>query len=139
MDGKMQLKNLGIPEHNASEWEIIFHNDFVPEYRELPESVQNVLVALTTILREKGPLLGRPQVDTLKGSRHANMKELRFDADGGVWRVAFAFDPERKAILLVARDKGGVGQRRIYRDLLLVADRRFDRHLNALRSQKRKQ
>lgn len=122
-----------------TQWEVILHDDFVPEYRELSESVQDVLVALTTILREKGPLLGRPQVDTLKGSRHANMKELRFDADGGVWRVAFAFDPERKAILLVARDKGGVGQRRIYRDLLLVADRRFDRHLNALRSQKRKQ
>jgi hypothetical protein len=121
------------------QWEIIFHDDFVPEYRELSEAVQDVLVALTTILREKGPLLGRPQVDTLKGSRHANMKELRFDADGGVWRVAFAFDPERKAILLVARDKGGVGQRRLYRDLLLVADRRFDQHLDALRSQKRKQ
>ncbi len=120
-------------------WEVILHDDFVPEYRELSESIQNVLVALTTILREKGPLLGRPQVDTLKGSRHANMKELRFDADGGVWRVAFAFDPERKAILLVARDKSGVGQRRAYRDLLMVADGRFDQHLNALRSQKRKQ
>jgi hypothetical protein len=120
-------------------WEVILHDDFVPEYRELSESIQNVLVALTTILREKGPLLGRPQVDTLKGSRHANMKELRFDADGGVWRVAFAFDPERKAILLVARDKSGVGQRRAYRDLLMVADGRFDQHLNALRSQRRKQ
>src|ERR1039457_4116929 len=96
MERKMQLKTLGIPGHNTSEWEIIFHDDFVPEYRELSESVQNVLVALTSILREKGPVMGRPQVDTLKGSRHANMKELRFDADGGVWRVAFAFDPERK-------------------------------------------
>jgi hypothetical protein len=135
----MHLKTLGIPEHNMNEWEVIFHDDFIPEYRDLSESVQNVLVALSTILREKGPLLGRLQADTLKGSRHANMKELRFDADGGVWRVAFAFDPERKAILLVARDKGGVGQRRVYRDLLLVADRRFDQHLKTLRSQKRKQ
>ena len=83
--------------------------------------------------------LGRPQVDTLKGSHHANMKELRFDADGGVWRVAFAFDLERKAILLVAGDKGGVAPRRFYRDLISAADKRFDRHLNALRSQKRKQ
>jgi hypothetical protein len=67
------------------------------------------------------------------------MKELRFDADGGIWRVAFAFDPERKAIMLVAGDKGGVAKRRFYRDLLLVADRRFDQHLDVLRSQKRKQ
>jgi hypothetical protein len=66
------------------QWEAIFHDDFIPEFRVLSEVVQNVLVALTTILREKGPILGRPQVDTLKGSRHANMKELRFDADGGV-------------------------------------------------------
>lgn len=136
---KMHLKTLGSPEHTMKkDWEIEFHDEFISEYRELHESVQNVLVALTTILREKGPSLGRPQVDTLKGSRHANMKKLRFDADGGVWRVAFAFDPERKAILLVAGDKGGVAQRRFYRDLILVADRRFDQHLNALRSQKRK-
>lgn len=119
-------------------WEVGFHDDFIPEYREFSESVQNVLVALTTILREKGPLLGRPQADTLKGSRHANMKELRFDADGGVWRVAFAFDPERNAILLVAGDKGGVAKRRFYRDMIFVADKRFDQHLSALRFQKRR-
>lgn len=119
-------------------WEIIFHDAFVPEYRELPKSVQNVLVASTIILREKGPMLGRPQADTLKGSRHANMKELRFDADGGVWRVAFAFDPERKAILLVAGDKSGVAKGRFYRDMILVADRRFDEHLSALHSKKRR-
>jgi hypothetical protein len=83
--------------------------------------------------------MGRPQVDTLKGSRHANMKVLSFDADGGVWRAAFAFDLERKAILLVAGDKSGVAKHRFYRDLILIADRRFDQHLNALRSQKRKQ
>ena len=65
------------------------------------------------------------------------MKELRFNADGGVWRVAFAFDPERKAILLVAGNKSGVSQRSFYRDLLIVADRRFDEHLNTIRQQKK--
>jgi hypothetical protein len=131
-------KTQGQPAQDKS-WPVIFHDDFIPEYRELSEEVQNVLVALMTILCEKGPLLGRPQVDTLKGSRHANMKELRFDADGGVWRVAFAFDPERKAIVLVAGDKGGVSKGRFYQNLIRVADGRFDQHLNALRSQKRKQ
>lgn len=134
----MRLKTLGILEHNEREWEVIFHDEFVPEYRGLSGPTQVELVALTLYIREKGPQLGRPQVDTLKGSRHANMKELRFDADGGVWRVAFAFDPERKAVLLVAGDKGGVGSRRFYRDLIRVADGRFDRHLNALSAQKRK-
>lgn len=61
------------------------------------------------------------------------MKELRFDADDGVWRVAFAFDPERKAILLAAGDKSGVTETRFYRRLISLADDRFDDHLNSLR------
>ncbi len=71
----------------------------------------------------------RPRSDTLNGSKHRNMKELRFDADGGVWRVAYAFDPERKAILLVAGDKFGGSQKRFYRSLIDQADERFDEHL----------
>jgi len=57
------------------------------------------------------------------------MKELRFEADGGVWRVAFAFDPKRKAILLVAGDKSGGSEKRLYRKLIAKADARFDDHL----------
>ena len=60
------------------------------------------------------------------------MKELRFDADDGVWRVAYAFDPERKAILLIAADKSGVGQRRFYKVLISKADARFTEHLAAI-------
>ncbi len=74
-------------------------------------------------------MLGRPHVDTLNASKHANMKELRFDADNGVWRVAFAFDPQREAILLVAGDKSGVSQRKFYKKLIKTADARFDKHL----------
>ena len=73
-------------------------------------------------------------MDTLKGSKHANMKELRFDCDGGVWRVAFAFDTERAAILLVGGDKGGADQRRFYRKLIANADARFDEHLATLKT-----
>jgi len=57
------------------------------------------------------------------------MKELRFDADGGVWRVAFAFDPERKAILLVAGDKSGVSEKKFYKRLIAIADERFSAQL----------
>lgn len=95
-------------------------------------AVQDELLARARLLAKLGPTLGRPLVDTLAGSRHANMKELRFDADGGVWRVAFAFDPERAAILLVAGDKGGVSPKRFYRALIDRADRRFTEHLNTL-------
>ena len=77
------------------------------------------------------------RVGTLNGSRHANMKELRFQAADGVWRVAFAFDPERKAILLVAGDKSGISERRFYRQLIKKADGRFDTHLDRLKDERR--
>ncbi len=64
------------------------------------------------------------------------MKELRFDADSGVWRVAFAFDPDRKAILLIAGDKAGVSQKRFYKQLIKKADSRFDDHLKTLKEKK---
>lgn len=57
------------------------------------------------------------------------MKELRFRAANGVWRVAFAFDPRRRAVLLVAGDKSGIGEGRFYRSLIRRADSRFDLHL----------
>jgi hypothetical protein len=65
------------------------------------------------------------------------MKELRFEADGGVWRVAFAFDPERKAILLVAGDKSGGSEKRFYKSLIAKADRRFRAHLDGLKAAKK--
>jgi hypothetical protein len=111
-------------------WEVEFHSDFSPEFDALPEEVQDEVLAQSVLLEQFGPQLGRPRVDTLKGSRHANMKELRFEADNGVWRVAFAFDPKRRAILLVAGDKSGVGERRFYRNLIAKADERFDGHLS---------
>src|ERR1035438_1962877 len=119
-------------------WTVRFAPEFAAEFPALATAVQIELLAQAKVIERFGPQTGRPRVDTLKGSRHANMKELRFDADGGVWRVAFAFDPERKAIVLVAGDKGGIAQRRFYRDLINVADGRFDQHLCLLRSQKRK-
>lgn len=118
------------------EWTIAFYADFEEEFAELSEAVQDELLATLLLLKQFGPGLGRPAVDTLEGSKHSNMKELRFDADDGVWRVAFAFDPRRKAILLVAGDKSGVAQKRFYKQLLKKADKRFDEHLDMLKEKK---
>ena len=84
------------------------------------------------VLEEFGPALGRPRVDTLRQSRHANMKELRFNADNGVWRVAFAFDTNRQAVLLSVGSKSRVSERLFYRELIGKADDRFHRHLARL-------
>ncbi len=114
-------------------WTVRFVDAFDREFDALPEAVQDELLAQSRVIEALGPRAGRPRVDTLDGSKHANMKELRFDADGGVWRVAFAFDPARQAILLVAGDKSGGGDRRFYKRLIAVADARFDTHLARLR------
>ena len=113
-------------------WEVAFDQAFESEFDALPTTVQDELLAHARVLETFGPTLGRPRVDTLKGSRYPNMKELRFNADDGVWRVAFAFDPNRQAILLVAGDKAGVTERRFYRQLIRKADDRFFQHLNRL-------
>lgn len=122
----------------AVQWDIEFHEDFEPEFDELPRAVQDEMLAHAKLLETFGPRLSRPRADTLNGSRHANMKELRFDADGGVWRVAFAFDPRRMAILLVCGDKSGGSEQRFYQKLIRKADERFNAHLANLKKKDRK-
>jgi len=119
-------------------WRVEFHPAFLEEFEAFSEGIQDSILAKSLVLGKYGPQLGRPHVDTLTGSAHANMKELRLDADDGVWRVAFAFDPDRKAILLVAGDKAGKDQKRFYKQLIKIADRRFNEHLTELEKQKKK-
>ncbi|MFJ4389884.1 type II toxin-antitoxin system RelE/ParE family toxin [Pseudomonas soli] len=110
-------------------WSIIFCDEFVAEFETLDRVVKQELMGQLRFLEHQGPELGRPKVDILKGSRHRNMKELRFRAGKGVWRIAFAFDPARCAVMLVAGDKVGLSERLFYRRLLSRADDRFDNYL----------
>jgi hypothetical protein len=120
-------------EHNGGvSWNAYFHPKFKVEFDKLSKAVQDELLASLTPLRVYGPALGRPEVDTLKGSSFANMKELRFRASGGVWRVAFAFDPARAAILLVAGDKSGVSEKKFYKRFIDKADKRYREHLDGI-------
>ena len=120
---------------DATDWEVEFHDEFDPEFDALDQAVQDELLATAKAVQRMGPDASRPHVGTLDNPRHPNMKELRFTANGGaeIWRVAFAFDPRRKAIVLVAADKQGKHEKKFYRDLLRAANRRFDNHLDKLR------
>ncbi|MBV9385210.1 MAG: type II toxin-antitoxin system RelE/ParE family toxin [Chroococcidiopsidaceae cyanobacterium CP_BM_ER_R8_30] len=118
-------------------WVVEFHEDFEPEFDALPQEVQDELLARASLLETIGPQLGRPNVDTLNGSQHANMKELRFKAADGVWRIAFAFDPRRNAVLLVAGDKSGSSESHFYEQLIKKADTRFNKHLARLEAQQK--
>ena len=118
-------------------WDVEFDSAFDAEFDAVPAAVQDELLAHARLLERFGPTMGRPRTDTLNGSRHANMKELRFNAADGVWRVAFAFNPKRQAVLLVAGDKTGVGEKRFYKALITTADERFDAHLAQLKEKRR--
>lgn len=113
-------------------WIVRFHEEFEEDFGDLREAVQEELLAIARILADFGPQLGRPHADTLKGSAFANMKELRFAVDNGVWRVAYAFDWKREGILLIAGDKSGKGEAKFYKRLIRKADERYRRHLKAL-------
>ena len=88
----------------------------------------NILASLI-VLQNKGPLLSRPYADTVKGSRYPNMKELRVQSKGDPIRVFFAFDPERRGILLCAGNKT-TGEKRFYEVMIPLADREFTAHLD---------
>jgi len=96
------------------------------------KSYEQVIAALE-LLAERGPSLGRPVVDSVVGSRHKNMKELRPGSSGrSELRVLFAFDPDRRAIMLVAGDKAGNWQK-WYRTNIPLADDLFAEHLSRSR------
>jgi len=111
-------------------WDVEFDDEFENEFDEFTDPVKTELLSRARVLAQFGPTLGRPTVDTLSGSEYKNMKELRFNADDGVWRVAFVFDPDRKAILLCGGDKRGRDQKRFYGNLIKIADRRLRLHLD---------
>ena len=119
-------------------WNVLFHDEFDAEFEVLAEDVQDNLLAAAVAVRIAGPKAGRPHVVTLNGSKYANMKELRFSAHGGreVWRAAFAFDPDRAAIVLVAGEKQSRNQALFYKRLIKIADRRFDSHLRQVKAAK---
>jgi hypothetical protein len=120
---------------------VLYDEAFVAELAEIERqsgssAVREEIAALALRRRRFGPSLQRPHCDTLKGSKYPNMKELRFTLSDGEWRVAFAFDPRRSAILLVAGSKSGMNARRFYRQLIRTADARFAAHVQELQAEK---
>jgi hypothetical protein len=114
-------------------WAIEYTDAFGRWWETLTGDEQVALDASVRLLEQLGPGLSRPHVDTVKGSRHSNMKELRTQCKGRPLRTMFAFDPRRCAILLVGGCKGGA--KRFYQTMIPVADRLYDEHLIDLRNE----
>lgn len=123
------------------QWEVIFDEAFkAEEFRSMDKEQRLALLAAADALEDAGPSAGRPLIGTLDNPKHPNMKELRYEAHEGtqIWRAAFAFDPKRNAIVLMAGDKQGTEKEKFYKNLLRVANKRFDKHLDRLAKEEAK-
>jgi hypothetical protein len=108
-------------------WEVIMDDEFEVWINALEREERIRILGHVGLLGEHGPNLGRPYVDTVNGSKLRNLKELRVQIGGEPWRVLFAFDPQRNAVLLVGGNKAG--DKRWYKTNIPVAEERFERHL----------
>ena len=116
----------------AMPWEIEYTDEFDEWFDRLGEEAQEDVALAVEKLEERGPALPRPLADTVEGSRHSNMKELR--PLGTNIRVLFAFDPRRIAILLIGGDKSDRWSE-FYEEMIPVADDLYNEHLDELREE----
>jgi len=103
-------------------WEVITSEAYDGWFEEQTDEAKTAIRGKVYLLGIYGPYLGRPHVDTLKGSRLANLKELRTKTGSHVFRIAFVFDPERRALLLTGGDKKGKNERKFYQNLIRQAE-----------------
>jgi hypothetical protein len=115
------------------EWEVEYTGEFEQWWETLTEDEQEDVNAKVMLLQRYGPTLPRPHADTVASSKHPNLKELRVQHRGRPYRVLYAFDPRRSAILLVGGDK--TGHERWYETFVPIADRLYDEHLETLRQE----
>ena len=118
------------------QWTIIYRPHYRAWFGKCGEELQDEILAHLEVLKTVGPNLGRPRVDHIKGSAHQNMKELRVQFKGDPVRILFAFDPDRRAVLLLGGAK--TGDDRWYRRNVPLADQEFSLHLQEMQMQKKK-
>ena len=114
-------------------WEVEYTDEFGSSWNGLSEDEQDSINFGVRLLQERGPNLKRPYADTVSGSQYPNMKELRCQHDGRPYRVFYAFDPRRTAILLTGGDK--TGDSRFYEEHVKRADALYDVYLDELRAE----
>jgi hypothetical protein len=110
--------------------EVEYTDEFSSWWESLNEAEQNSIAAVVIQLQQHGASLTRPQADTIRGSRYSNMRELRVQHQGRPYRVLYAFDPRRKAVLLIGGDK--TGDDRWYEKMLPLAEEIYAEHLREI-------
>ena len=114
-------------------WDVKTTGEYDAWFLEQAEDGQESIRIKVELLEEYGPLLPRPHADTLKGSKLSNLKELRAQTENHVFRVAFIFDEERNAVLLIGGDKKGKNEKRFYKTLIKQAEEIYRQYLDERR------
>ena len=120
-------------EYLAVAWDLEYTQEFGEWWDLLSVDEQESVRASVVLLEEYGPTLGSPHSSGIATSKHTHMRELRIQHAGRPYRVLYAFDPLRTALLLIGGDK--TGDNRWYTVYVPVADRLYDDHLAALRKE----
>ncbi|HKY35789.1 MAG TPA: type II toxin-antitoxin system RelE/ParE family toxin [Polyangiaceae bacterium] len=115
-------------------WEVEYTDEFAAWWLDLAEQVQDAIDRTIHLLEARGPTLPFPHSSDVRGSKHGHMRELRVQVGGDPYRIFYAFDPRRAAILLVGGNKVGDGQ--FYERMVPIADRVYDDHLQELEREK---
>jgi len=115
------------------EWNVEVTDYFEAWWTDLTETEQEDVAAVVELLESRGPQLPHPFSSGIRGSKHSHMRELRIQHRGRPYRVLYAFDPRRTAILLLGGDKAG--QDDCYEKYVPIADRLYDEYIEALRQE----
>jgi hypothetical protein len=114
-------------------WAVEYTNEFGAWWKNLSEGQQDDATTIVELLEETGPELRFPRSSGIEGSKHEHMRELRIQSSGNPIRVFYAFDPRRKAILLIGGNK--TGNDRFYKEYIPIADQLYDEHIEQIRKE----
>jgi len=127
----MQLKKYALDfiftTMNNKTWNVTYVGEFESWFKEQKDETQKDIYAYVLVLAQTGPHLGRPYVDSIKGSKFKNMKELRVQSQGNPYRLFFIFDPMRNAVLLIGGNKKG--KKKFYENMIRQADDLYEQYL----------
>jgi hypothetical protein len=113
-------------------WEILYTDRYEDWFLSLKDEEQEDVLAMVDVLEIKGPLLSRPYADTLSGTKKVkNLKELIIQHTGKPYRVFYAFDPKRRAVLLCGGRKDGKKDKQFYKQMIPIAEKEFQNHLES--------
>lgn len=110
-------------------WEVVFTDTTSDWLMTEEEEVRESIFASLGLLEVKGPNLGRPHADTLEGSKHRNLKELRVQHNGKPYRLFYIFNKYREAVILCGASKKGVNENDFYKKMIKIAEKEYEKEL----------